>query len=255
MIKNELLRKSLRIIAIAFLVCALYLFGQDVLGRYNHQRENDQLDQILTDITETIIDNTNTDPTEVKPETVKGSVEFYDKLKSINDDYVGWITVPALHVDFPMVIGNNNSYYLGHSLYKKSSKYGTIMVDYRNKKLYDEVHLVIYGHHMKDKTMFSYLDTLRKQSNYEANKYINLYTPDGLKRYLIFSVFAVDSTTTSMALPYTGDPQNLISSYEKKALYKTGVDTSKATQILTLVTCTLAVTNGRLFINAIPVED
>jgi sortase B len=255
MIKNEKLRKTLRGLSVLFLVWSVFLFGQDAFSTSNHQQENKNLTDIKENISEEIIDTTGTPPEEVKPEDIMGSQAFYDNLRAANSDYIGWIYLPGLKIDHPVVAAPNNSYYLNHGFYKAYNMYGTIFVDYRNTELFLEPHLVIYGHHMKNKSMFSYLDTLRTKSNYSANKIIEIYTSEGLKKYIIFSVHSVDATTTSLSLPYEADVQTLIESYTKKALYKTGVDTSKATQILTLVTCTLAVTNGRLFVHAIPYND
>lgn len=254
MIKNEKLRKAVRLLSILFLVSALYLFGGEAISNINHQKEIDKLSNIKEDVTETIIDTTDTTPIDIKPEIVMGSIEFYNKLKETNKDYVGWISMPGLLIDHPVVIGKDNVYYLTHSLYKAYNKYGTIFVDYRNKNVFAEAHLVIYGHHMKNKSMFSHLDELRTKSKYEANKIIQIYTQDGLKKYLIFSVYPVDAAIYSLSLPYKGNIKTLIAEYVKKSLYKTGVDVSKATQVLTLVTCTLAVTNGRLLVHAIPIN-
>jgi sortase B len=255
MINNDKVRIILRALSLLFLVWALFLFGQDAYSTMNHQQENTNLNDIKEDISEEIIDTTGTLPEEVKPEDIMGSIEYYNKLKATNPDYIGWIYLPGLNIDHPVVAAPNNSYYLNHGFYKSYNKYGTIFADYRNTDLFLEPHLVIYGHHMKNKSMFSYLDTLRNKSNYAANKIIEIYTSEGLKKYIIFSVHSVDAETTSLSLPYEGDVQTLIDAYTKKTLYKTGVDTSKATQVLTLVTCTLAVTNGRLFVHAIPYNE
>jgi len=255
MISNDKIRKTLRVISVLFLVWALFLFAQDAYSTMNHQKENTVLEEIKENISEEIIDTTGTPPEEVKPEDIMGSIEFFNRLKTGNDDYIGWIYLPGLKIDHPVVAAPNNSYYLNHGFYKSYNMYGTIFADYRNEDLYLEPHLVIYGHHMKNKSMFSYLDTLRTKSNYASNKIIEIYTEEGLKKYIIFSVHSVNAETTSLSLPYEGNVQTLIASYTKKALYKTGVDTSKATQVLTLVTCTLAVTNGRLFVHAIPYNE
>lgn len=257
MIKNEKLRILIQVTAIFFLVAALYLFGQEALGTINHQKETETLDQIKETISEQIIDTTGTPDVKPKPkpEDIMGTPEFFNKLKAANTAYVGWIYMPGLSIDHPVVLGPNNAYYLNHGFYKAYNQYGTIFVDYRNTKVFEEPHLVIYGHHMKNNSMFSYLDTLRHKSNYEANKTFEIYTDTGVKKYLIFSVETVNADITTLTLPYTGDIKTLIAEYQKNALYKTGVDVSKATQVITLVTCTTVATNFRVLIHAIPIEN
>lgn len=250
MIKNEKLRKMIRIGAVLALVLSLYFFASEALSYISHQQELKNLQEVLDEVSEEIIDTTG----EAKADTsdVMGSIQYYTKLKLQNDDYIGWIYMPKLKINYPVVLAPDNEYYLKRSFYKSYNIYGTIFADYRNVGVYDDAHLIIYGHHMKNKTMFSHLDDLRQKSNYASNKTIEIYAKGVLKKYIIFSVYSVDATKTTFDLPYTGDVQTLISVYTKKALYKTNVDTSGATHILTLVTCTSAVTNGRLVVHAIP---
>jgi len=255
MIKNEKLRKIIRSIALILIAVALYLFGQDLYSTYIHQQETDSLNQIKEEITQQIIDTTDPGEDKPKPEDVMGTVSFYTKLKQANADYVGWITMPGMHIDHPIVLAPNNSYYLNHGFYKKYNMYGTLFVDYRDTNVFDEPHLVIYGHHMVNRSVFSYLDTLRDKQYYVNNSTFEIYTQNGVKKYVIFAVETVNADTTALTLPYTGDIQALIKTYTKNALYKTGVDTSKATQVITLVTCTVVARNYRIFIHAIPLVE
>lgn len=254
MIKNEKLRKAIRVFAYILLALALFLFGQDLYSTYTHQQEQDALNQIKEDVSEQIIDTTDPGEDKPKPEDIMGTPSFYATLKASNPDYVGWIYMPGMHIDHPVVLAPDNSYYLNHGFYKAYNKYGTIFVDYRDTDVFDEPHLVIYGHHMTNKSMFSYLDTLREKPYYANNSTFEIYTANGVKRYKIFAVETVNAETTSLTLPYNGDIQALIASYTKNALYKTGVDTSKATQVITLVTCTAVARNYRLFVHAIPID-
>ena len=143
MISNDKIRITLRAISIIFLVWALFLFGQDAYSTMSHNQENTNLEEIKENISEEIIDTTGTLPEEVKPEDIMGSIEFYNKLKATNSDYIGWIYLPGLKIDHPVVSAPNNSYYLNHGFYKSYNKYGTIFVDYRNTQLWLEPHLVI----------------------------------------------------------------------------------------------------------------
>lgn len=252
MIKNEKIRKSIRIFAIVLIVVALYMFGQETLSTLSHQREQKLLNQIKETVTEQVVDTTVPGSSPTKPEDIMGTLAYYNKLKAANAAYVGWIYMPAMHIDHPIVLAPNNSYYLNHSFYKSYNMYGTLFVDSRDTKTFDEPHLVIYGHHMVNNSMFSYLDQLRKEKNYAANSTFQIFTETGPKTYIIFAVETVNADKTVLSLPYTGNIQALIRTYEKNALYKTGVDTSQATQVVTLVTCTVVAANFRILIHAIP---
>jgi sortase B len=257
MIKNEKLRKTIRALAIVFLVIAIGLFIEDTLSVMNFNQTQDNLDDLIEEVTEEIIDTTTQNPDDFPvDEIVKGSDAFHEKLLSTNKDYVGWISLPGLNLEYPIVFGKDNSYYLSHSFYKQYSKYGTIFMDYRNAPDFTQPQTVLYGHHMRNDTMFARLDELRKQANYAASSTFQIYTPNGLKTYQIFSVYPVDATTTTLNLPATSeDLKTRIAAYTKKSLYATGVDTSEATHIITLVTCTWVIQNGRLFVHAIEVPN
>ena len=108
---------------------------------------------------------------------------------------------------------------------------------------------------MTNRSMFSYLDTLRDKQYYASNKTFEIYTESGVKKYIIFAVETVNADTTTISLPYTGNVQTLIKTATKNALYKTGVDTSKATQVITLVTCTVLARNYRILVHAIPLTE
>lgn len=257
MIKHEKTRKLVRLVAIVLLVIAIGLFIEDTLSVMNFNQAQDSLEDLIEEVTEEVIDTTTQNPDDFPvDEIVKGSEAFHEKLLSTNADYVGWISLPGLNLDYPIVFGKDNSYYLSHSFYKQYSKYGTIFMDYRNAPDFTQPQTVLYGHHMRNDTMFARLDELRKQANYAASSTFQIYTPQGLKTYRIFSVYPVDATTTTLNLPATqGDVQSRIAAYTKKSLYATGVDTSTATHIITLVTCTWVIENGRLFVHAIEVPN
>lgn len=257
MIKNEKLRKAVRGLAIVLLVIAVGFFIQDAISLYNFNKSEDDLADLIEEVTEEVIDTTVIDPDDFPvDEIVKGSAEFHNKLLDTNSDYVGWISLPGLSLDYPLVYGDDNSYYLTRSFYKQYSSYGTIFLDYRNAPDFSQPQTVLYGHHMRNDTMFARLDELRKKANYAANSTFQIFTPDGLKTYRIFSVYPVDATTTSLNLPASAsDLKSRISAYTKKSLYATGVDTSEATHIITLVTCTWVIENGRLFVHAIEVPN
>jgi sortase B len=257
MIKNNRLRLAVRGVAIVLLVIALGLFAEEVISNANYAQTEADLGGLIEDITEEVIDTTIENPDDFPvEEIVKGSTPFHARLLETNADYVGWITLDGLSLDYPIVLGNDNAYYLTHSFYKKYSKYGTIFMDYRNKPDFSQPHTVLYGHHMRNNTMFARLDELRKKANYAANSTFTVYTPSGTKTYRIFSVYPVDASTTTIALPaIDADIQKRIADYKKKSLYATGVDTSKATRLITLVTCTWVVDNGRLLVHAIEVDE
>ncbi len=91
-------------------------------------------------------------------------------LKEINPDYMGWINIENTPIDYPVVKGKDNEFYLTRDFNKKYLALGSIFMDYRNKGFEDK-NVVIYGHHMRDKSMFG---SLKKFKDIEYLKIINI---------------------------------------------------------------------------------
>ena len=152
-------------------------------------------------------------PDEEEPENLpeaekKGSsvtppmVVDFEKLQQVNGDVCGWIYVEALDgVNYPMVRGTDNSYYL-HMTYEKNYNFaGTIFLDYENKRDFSDCNTIIYGHNMKNGSMFGQLKRFTTTAEtYKKSKYFWIFTPDASYRYEIISAYvtAVDSDTYTL---------------------------------------------------------
>lgn len=99
---------------------------------------------------------------EEKPESKRKSGENlpeidFDGLRAINKDIVAWIQIPGIGVDYPVVQGKDNDHYLHYTFDEKANKAGSIFLDYRNRKDFTDSKVILYGHNMKDGSMFSNL--------------------------------------------------------------------------------------------------
>ena len=117
----------------------------------------------------------------------------FKKLREINPDIIGWIYIGGANVNYPIVKGQNNSYYLHRDYRKKNLFAGSIFADYRDSSDFSDLNTVIYGHNMKNGSMFGRLRRLGKKSVYGSDPYIWIYTPQGTLRYEISAVFQTDS--------------------------------------------------------------
>lgn len=97
----------------------------------------------------------------------------------INEDIVAWIQIPGIGVDYPVVQGEDNEYYLHHTFRKEVNKAGSIFLDYRNRADFTEQRVIIYGHNMKDGSMFHVLRKFQDIDFYREHEEIWLYLPNG----------------------------------------------------------------------------
>lgn len=178
-----------------------------------------------------------------------------DKFKSlleINSDTVGWISIAGTKIDYPVVKYSDNDYYLNHDIERKRSLRGAIFMDYRNEDITKDAHTVIYGHHMKDGSMFGELSNYKNEAYYNERDIIEF---DGLEQSTTWKIFSVYTYTPQhQFFQFEFNNEQEYSEYLQKIIaessYDTGVNVSTQDQILTLVTCTYEVSDARFIVHA-----
>lgn len=167
----------------------------------------------------------------------------FDKLRSVNEDVIGWIYVDALpDISYPIVQGTDNQTYL-HQTYEKNYNFaGTIFADYENARDFSDYNTLVYGHNMKNGSMFGHLKKFSEdQSLYDNDKYFWILTPDKNYRYEIISAYTTGVNSDTYTL-FKG-PGEEFEEYLKriKSYSEIKTDDTELTikdKIVTLSTCT-----------------
>ncbi len=121
----------------------------------------------------------------------------FDSIQAINPDVTGWIWMEDTVVNYPVLHSKkDNDEYLYTTYDGKQNSSGSIFVDYRNNAGYTDDNTVLYGHNMKNGSMFAVLKKLAGQEFYDAHKTFYILTPEGNRRYEIISVFQVDALSS-----------------------------------------------------------
>ena len=126
----------------------------------------------------------------------------FDKLKSVNEDVVGWIYVDALpDISYPIVKGKDNQTYL-HQTYENNYNFaGTIFVDYENSGDFSDCNTLVYGHNMKNGSMFGHLKKFREDDKlYKQDKYFWILTPERNYRYEIITAYTTGVNSDTYTL-------------------------------------------------------
>ena len=113
-----------------------------------------------------------------KQDQMKQTVIDFDALKKINPDVVSWITIPGTNIDYPLLQGKDNNQYLHKDMEGRDSAAGAIFLDHGDKADLSSRHNIIYGHHMKNGTMFKDIVKYKDQQYFDEHQDIILYTPD-----------------------------------------------------------------------------
>ena len=98
-------------------------------------------------------------------------------LQAVNPDVIAWIDIPGLSVSYPVVQGEDNSYYLHHLFTGEYNSSGSIFADCHNQPDFTDQNTIIYGHNMKNGSMFGTLSHYQDQVLWEENPYFYLYVP------------------------------------------------------------------------------
>ena len=180
------------------------------------------------------------------------SIELLNK----NKDYVGWIQIENTIIDYPILKGPDNDFYLSRNFEQQPADAGSIFMDYRNFGFGFDQHTIVYGHNMKNDSMFGQLDLYLDSSFALSNPIIYIQDLYGLRKYRVFSSYYatadIDLIQTDLS---TIDTEHFYS----KLIEKSGIDydlyPNTSDRILSLVTCNYDVNDGRLFVHAFEIID
>lgn len=197
-------KKSDVLLTIA-LIAAIVVFCYAAFNLYHIYTEYKKGTDEYNQIEEMAVTERDADSAEVAGPNaqLKPPIEVdFDKLKSVNEDVVGWIYVDALSdISYPIVKGKDNQTYL-HQTYEKNYNFaGTIFVDYENSGDFSDCNTLVYGHNMKNGSMFGHLKKFREDDKlYKQDKYFWILTPERNYRYEIISAYTTGVNSDTYTL-------------------------------------------------------
>ncbi len=254
----------LLICLICFAVCAVVLFS-----RWFDYRRSDELYQSLSD---QVLKEVSNDPSYISSapsfspqptindyQTILNSgvslgeiaqskeinIEFervkakLEEIKRINSDIVGWIRIEGTQVNYPIVLGTDNDYYLTHAYNGEYLRSGTIFADYRSfSPLSSNPNIVLYGHNMANGAMFAAVKKFLNEDFFNSHV-IEIYTFDGI---YTFEPFAMLNTDTSIFYnrPYFNSEvefKAFVDDMYSRSMFKKDINLSSVDKIITLSTC------------------
>lgn len=168
------------------------------------------------------------------------NVNFNELLRT-NKDVVGWINVLGTKVNYAVVQGEDNDYYLKHDIYKNESSAGWIFADFRVDLDNLRRNTIIYGHNMNNKTMFGSIPSTLLSSWWQQNSnyhYVKISTPKTNSVWKIFSIYTTEPNVDYLRTVFENDEyKNFINNIQRKSFYNFNTDVSVNDYILTLSTC------------------
>lgn len=223
--KNKILITLIQIVLIAVIIFS----GIKIIEWIKSNKKNKD---IMSEIKENVVINN-----EMDSNNEEYKIDFA-KLKQKNSDAIAWIKVNGTDIDFPVVKGTDNSYYLTHNFDKEKNKAGWIFADYRNKFDGTDKNIIIYGHNMKNGSMFASLKDVIKEEwyNNENNKYIALITENENCKYQVFSVYQIETEEYYLQTNISNFKE-FVEKIKGRSKKDFNVDIKETDSILTLSTC------------------
>lgn len=196
-----------------------------------------------------------TDPKTGEKRTI---LKQFEILYSLNTDLVGWITIPGTAIDYPVMHApDRTDYYLKRNFDKEYSQRGCLYIREVCDVFTPTDNITIYGHRMRDGSMFARLDKYMDQAYYEENSYLFFDTLEQQHTYQIMAVF-LTTATVGEGFSYhefvdaadEAEFDAFVDECQRLSLYDTEVDAQYGDKLITLSTCEYSQTNGRLVVVA-----
>lgn len=200
-------------------------------------------------------------PDNIATEDGNNPIDF-EKLQSYNEELYAWIYIPNTKIDYPVAQHDGeNDFYLKHNMYGEPEFAGTIYSEKYNKKDFSDVNTVLYGHNMRNGSMFQNLHLFKEADFFDENQYVYIYTPSHRLTYHIFAAYEYDdrhllnSFDFSDKKVYASYLEDIFDVRSMSANIRQDENVTEDDKILTLSTCVGGNTSARYLVQAVLIKD
>lgn len=171
----------------------------------------------------------------------------FEALQKIIPGAVAWIRCPGTVIDYPVMQGADNDYYLGHLPNGDANEMGSIFLDYRSAADFSDGNSLIFGHHMKSGDMFGSLENYKEQSYYEEHPVIYLYTAQGDYVIELLAGYVVDAQREDLPRSFAeaADFERYIAEIRQRSTFAGAVQVSAEDKLVSFCTCTYNFSDAR----------
>lgn len=271
MINQESHNQKVKRTVISVILIAVIVICIAVIATYmiKGKRANDVYEELqqTVQVTENIEEVAETETTEESRPSYEGMPEVdFETLWETNTDICAWVTVPGTQVNYP-VLQNASSkephdtYYLMHTVEKASGLPGAIYIEPCNAADFTDANTVMYGHNMKNGSMFGSLHEFEDDTFFEEHQYAYIVTPEKNQVYQIFAVILYDDRHImgtydfSDTVNYQLFLDSLASNRSMGDIFREGVTVTTDDKIITMSTCVKGQDNKRLLVEAVLIDE
>lgn len=193
------------------------------------------------------------------PEEINGDPEMENlltvdlaALRQVNPDVVGWIRIPGTKIDYPLMQGEDNDYYLNRTWEGRNNSVGSIFLEHLSNPDLTDFNTIVYGHNMKNGSMFAGLRKYTQAGYWEQHPYVYILSDAGVYRYEVFAAYKVplDSPAYGLSFNQSETRINFLTYALENTEIQTGIIPELTDRILTMSTCSGAGHSTRWLVQA-----
>ena len=263
-LKKILYFSLIGVLALVFIISAVYIANYLIDSSVQNSEYNElaQLVQSIKDqqsgSTDSTVSSGGSPNATSGEDSTSAILPEYQAIYEMNNDLVGWITIPDTKIDYPvMQTPNKPDYYLNHNFNKDWSEWGCIYARETCDINTPSDNITLYGHHMADGSMFAQLDKFKSSTFYKAHQ---TFTFDTLYEHHTYQIIAVFKTSAIVGqgfayhlFDYADSEEEFnefISTVKSLQYYETGITAEYGDMLLTLSTCEYTLEEGRFVVVA-----
>lgn len=224
------MKKAIRYILLTVCVCVFCYSAYNLINIYlNYKKIDDDYGELA---------KTYTEEKEEKESYLQIN---WDELLQRNKDVKAWIQIPNTNVNYPVLQGETNDTYIHSDIDHNELSAGSIFIASENEDPFNDFNTVIYGHNMKNGSMFNNIKSYTDQSFADEHPYVYIYLPDGtVSQYKVVVGHIISEISSLYGTNNDMDKSSFIQEMVKTSSIKVDFDQSQVQSVITLSTCTSA---------------
>jgi sortase B len=172
----------------------------------------------------------------------------FNYLQEINPDIIGWIFMERENINYPIVKGQDNYFYLTRLPDKTPNRLGSIFMEHKNKPDFSDDTTVLFGHNMLDDSMFAPLENYREQWYYDEHPYLYIFTPDATYRVEVFAGYVVEAKdigSLHQKFESIEEKRDFVANSILRSTFKSNVHIDDDDRFVSLFTCAYDFSDAR----------
>ena len=254
--------KKRKVIALVLLGLGILCGAVGIMKYIEEKNAGKEYEEIKEEVTKEVQEEPadTSDAKEAPKMPIEVPVDFA-ALQQRNPDVYAWIQIPNTAVDYPILQSStDNAYYLNHTIDREEKREGAIFTENLNTKTFEDPNTVIYGHDMKNGSMFQSIHNYMDRSFFDTNRDITIYMPEQILHYKIFAAYLTDNKHLLMNYNFWNQEEykqyldSIFSKRDMNAFVDTSMEVTNEDKIITLSTCYAGISTQRYLVQAVLVS-